>query len=60
MNFLVMVVTLFIGLSHCVLPVDNNANCPYWASIGECSWNPGYMLSSCKLSCNCMAPVSTA
>ena len=30
---------------------DNNVKCNYWASIGECSMNPGYMLINCKKSC---------
>ena len=32
--------------------IDENGNCGYWASIGECSRNPGYMLYRCKSSCN--------
>lgn len=35
-------------LSYCH---DNHNNCQYWASIGECSKNPGYMLHNCKRSC---------
>jgi glutathione peroxidase len=31
---------------------DANENCNYWASIGECSKNPGYMLKNCALSCD--------
>lgn len=27
-------------------------NCPYWADIGECKANPGYMHVHCKKSCN--------
>lgn len=30
---------------------DRHENCPYWAGIGECDKNPGYMHSACKLSC---------
>jgi uncharacterized membrane-anchored protein YhcB (DUF1043 family) len=30
---------------------DENGSCPYWASIGECDKNPGYMLNRCKTSC---------
>ena len=30
---------------------DENGSCPYWASIGECNKNPGYMLHRCKTSC---------
>jgi glutathione peroxidase-family protein len=32
--------------------VDTHDNCAYWASIGECTKNPGYMLTNCKKSCN--------
>ena len=36
---------------------DSNTNCPTWASRGECSTNPGYMLTSCRGSCdNCPSP----
>lgn len=31
---------------------DQNENCSFWASIGECSKNPNYMLTSCSLSCS--------
>jgi len=31
---------------------DGNANCGVWARAGECAQNPGYMLVSCKASCN--------
>jgi len=31
---------------------DSNTNCPYWASVGECSKNPSYMLPNCKKSCD--------
>ena len=31
---------------------DLNGNCEYWASIGECQANPGYMLPNCPKSCN--------
>lgn len=34
--------------------VDNHDSCSYWASIGECSKNPGYMLENCKKSCNAL------
>ena len=37
------------SLSDCV---DLNGSCAYWASIGECEANPGYMLRNCKKSCN--------
>ena len=32
--------------------IDENDYCSYWAAIGECSRNPGYMLYRCKASCN--------
>uniref|UniRef100_A0A914DFY9 Metalloendopeptidase n=1 Tax=Acrobeloides nanus TaxID=290746 RepID=A0A914DFY9_9BILA len=31
---------------------DQNTNCAYWASIGECLNNPPYMLPFCAASCN--------
>ena len=30
---------------------DENPECRYWASAGECQNNPSYMLEHCKLSC---------
>ena len=30
---------------------DENPNCAYWAGIGECRNNPGYMLYRCETSC---------
>ena len=30
---------------------DTNEKCDYWADIGECEANPGYMLINCQLSC---------
>ncbi len=30
---------------------DSNSNCADWARAGECSKNPGYMLTSCCASC---------
>lgn len=32
--------------------IDENAYCSYWANVGECSRNPGYMLYRCSNSCN--------
>jgi hypothetical protein len=32
--------------------IDDNTDCAYWATSGECELNPGYMLESCKLSCD--------
>merc|ERR1712045_998116 len=31
---------------------DDNQNCEYWASLGECEANPGYMLTTCRKSCD--------
>lgn len=31
---------------------DLNEHCSYWASIGECSANPSYMLNNCQKSCS--------
>ena len=31
---------------------DQNEYCEYWASTGECSNNPDYMLQYCQKSCN--------
>jgi len=39
---------------------DSDANCSYWASIGECSANPGYMLTSCCASCEALAATGGA
>ena len=29
----------------------NQTDCAYWAGIGECEANPGFMLESCPQSC---------
>jgi hypothetical protein len=41
------------GLQQQLLPrcVDEDARCSQWAADGECSKNPGFMLSNCKKSC---------
>jgi glutathione peroxidase len=31
---------------------DDNENCEFWASVGECKKNPRYMLVYCALSCD--------
>jgi len=31
---------------------DTHENCAFWASLGECSKNPNYMLTGCPKSCN--------
>jgi len=36
---------------------DKNTNCDYWAGIGECSTNPGYMLTFCAKSCSQCSPL---
>ena len=38
--------------------VDNHDSCSYWASIGECAKNPGYMLVNCKKSCSALDSTS--
>ena len=39
---------------------NNHASCNYWASIGECEANPGYMLKNCKKGCQvCNQPSTT-
>jgi len=37
-----------ISWAHCV---DTDDNCPLWASNGECTANPGFMMASCRASC---------
>eukprot|EP00035_Acanthoeca_spectabilis_P022947 m.446784 g.446784 ORF g.446784 m.446784 type:complete len:399 (-) comp19423_c0_seq1:47-1243(-) len=32
--------------------VDKNANCTWWAEIGECYKNPGYLIQNCPKACN--------
>ncbi len=45
--------TNFLDLNGCSTNViDENMFCGYWAAVGECSRNPGYMLTRCKASCN--------
>lgn len=31
---------------------DKNENCTWWAEIGECENNPGFLMSNCPKSCN--------
>ncbi|XP_005088874.2 uncharacterized protein LOC101856539 [Aplysia californica] len=31
---------------------DASSYCSYWAKIGECERNPGFMVTTCKVSCN--------
>ena len=38
---------------------DDNTNCQYWASVGECNANPNYMLVKCKKSCEACDPPTT-
>ncbi len=39
---------------------DDNASCPLWAFTEQCEDNPGYMLSSCSLSCADPSPTFSA
>jgi thiol-disulfide isomerase/thioredoxin len=32
--------------------IDTNEQCPSWAAVGECQQNPGFMLETCRKSCN--------
>ncbi|CAL4072259.1 unnamed protein product [Meganyctiphanes norvegica] len=44
--------------SHCN---DKDNSCPYWASVGGCEKNPGYMLPNCPDSCNqCDIPLENS
>ena len=39
---------------------NKHPSCNYWAGIGECEANPGYMLKNCKKSCQvCDQPTTT-
>ena len=40
---------LYVFYSDCV---DSDAQCPEWASQGECEFNPIWMKENCRLSCN--------
>ena len=50
------------ALSICMLRrgecIDANERCSSWAAEGECKKNPGYMLTSCRLSCHSCSPNS--
>ena len=54
--FVVIVVTVVIlfcvQMSLSALCQDSHEKCNYWASEGECSNNPTWMLNNCHLSCN--------
>jgi len=39
------------GSSACIGCCDNHEHCAFWANEGECTNNPQYMQSICKLSC---------
>lgn len=36
--------------------IDGDTRCAAWAAQGECTANPGFMLTSCRLSCNTCEP----
>ncbi|EIE19822.1 hypothetical protein COCSUDRAFT_25518 [Coccomyxa subellipsoidea C-169] len=38
--------------------IDADERCSGWAADGECKKNPGYMMSSCRLSCHTCTPAS--
>lgn len=53
--FILLIVTLFsfiLVASGQEGLVDHHESCDFWASIGECDANPGYMLSNCAKSCD--------
>ena len=43
---------VLLGIASVVGAGDQHENCEYWASIGECDLNPGYMLHSCADACS--------
>lgn len=50
--FLCILLVLVVCVSaETVAETDDHDSCAYWASIGECTKNPGYMLVSCRKSC---------
>ena len=47
---------MFLFFTDCT---DNHANCAGWASMGECLFNPCYMLTQCRYSCkDCVQELS--
>jgi hypothetical protein len=47
------VTAIFNAKTFCIVDcVDVGQYCHDWAAKGECTNNPGYMLVSCKKSCN--------
>ena len=36
--------------------IDDNSNCASWAAQGECTKSAGFMMTSCKKSCNACDP----
>lgn len=43
---------LLAPIAAAVDPDTDSSNCPYWAEIGECDKNPGFMLVQCASSCD--------
>jgi hypothetical protein len=37
-----------VSFDNCI---DRHESCPYWAEIGECEKNPGWMIVKCSKSC---------
>ena len=55
MNFnlaLIMFLAVTLAFLDFTAAEDTHQNCKMWAEAGECEKNPGYMLSSCKTSCD--------
>lgn len=49
---LLLVAFLAVDMTSAKEVIDQNENCAYWASLGECTKNPNYMLQFCTKSCN--------
>jgi glutathione peroxidase len=50
-KFVIFIVSVFFRSSMGAL-LDQNEQCSYWASVGECDKNPNYMLVNCAKSCD--------
>lgn len=50
--FLLLLLLIVVAVAQTTGLKDDNENCEFWASIGECKKNPRYMLTSCALSCS--------
>lgn len=48
---LFMCVCTFLAQKASAALVDGHESCEFWASVGECDQNPGYMLEHCAKAC---------